>query len=84
VTVDASTGSGRLNADGSFTCPTANFTFTGTGFDLISLTDSTTDFIQVRVTDTKGNVVFQKIVNNYYGFNYGPLFAEDGTPVVDE
>lgn len=84
VTVDASTGSGRLNEDGSFTCPTANFTFTGTGFDLISLTDSTTDFIQVLVTDTEGKVVFKKIVNNYYGFNYGPLFTEDGTPIVDK
>lgn len=52
--------------------PTASFTFTGTGFDIISLTDNTSGVIQVKVfkanstTDTKPEKNI--LVNNYYGY----------------
>lgn len=52
--------------------PTASFTFTGTGFDVISLTDNTSGVIQVKVfkanstTDTKPEKNI--LVNNYYGY----------------
>lgn len=54
--------------------PTATFTFTGTGFDVISLTDNTSGAISVQVyrgtTTTKDNRVKGYIVNNYYGYKY--------------
>ncbi len=52
---------------------TAEFTFTGTGFDVISLTDSTTGTILVKVTDANGNTEKTAIVDTYYGYSY-----EDG------
>lgn len=51
--------------------PTASFTFTGTGFDVISLTDNTSGAIMVTVegvTDTTYKKNF--LVNNYYGYAY--------------
>lgn len=51
--------------------PTATFTFKGTGFDLISLTDKNSGLITYTVTNTDtGNVEMSKFVNNYYGYNY--------------
>ena len=54
--------------------PTATFTFKGTGFDIISLTDNTSGAISVQVyrgtTTTKENRVKGYIVNNYYGYEY--------------
>ena len=67
VTVD-----GKLDED-----PTATFTFKGTGFDIISLTNNKSGAIYVDVY--KGDEVnednFKKgyVVNNYYGYAY-----EDG------
>lgn len=61
--------------DGSYTttgyngyAPTATFTFTGTGFDIISLTDS--DAGMIVVTVKKGDFVKSTIVANYYGMSY--------------
>ncbi len=61
--------------DGSYTttgykgyAPTATFTFTGTGFDIISLTDS--DAGMILVTVKKGDFVKSTIVANYYGMSY--------------
>ncbi len=48
--------------------PTASFTFTGTGFDVISLTDNTSGAILVKVTGENYNKNF--LVDNYYGYNY--------------
>lgn len=63
VTVDAATGS-KTNA------PEACFTFTGTGFDVISLTDSDSGTITVTVKDREGNVAKKWSVDNYYGYTY--------------
>lgn len=60
--------------------PTASFTFTGTGFDVISLTDNTSGAILVKVTGAGAdNKDFSKnyLVNNYYG--YKPVTNEDGS-----
>ena len=85
VTVNSVTGSRGTDENGNFTAPTASFTFTGTGFDLISLTTTDTELIQVNVWNAEtGEQVFRKVVNNYYGYNYGVLPAEDGGIVVDE
>ena len=51
--------------------PTAEFTFTGTGFDLFSVTDNKTGAIRIDVTNAStGKVVARKLVNAYYGYNY--------------
>lgn len=51
--------------------PTATFTFKGTGFDVISLTDNTSGTIFVTVKDkATGKVVKSSAVNNYYGYKY--------------
>ena len=60
--------------------PTATFTFTGTGFDVISLTDYQSGAIYVDVY--KGNSTEERVkgffVNNYYGYK-----QVDGKWVVD-
>lgn len=63
VTVDS-----NISAD---SCPTAKFTFKGTGFDIISLTDYQSGAIFVDVyagKDTSGKMVKSYIVDNYYGY----------------
>lgn len=60
--------------------PTAQFTFKGTGFDVISLTDNTSGAIMVTVegvTDTTYKKNF--LVNNYYGYKYDGTSGEWGT-----
>ena len=64
--------------------PTAQFTFKGTGFDIISLTDNTSGAIFVFVykgTDTSatGNRARSHIVDNYYGYKQD----ENGNWVVN-
>ena len=52
--------------------PTATFTFKGTGFDVISLTDNTSGAISVKVyavnSDGTEKQVEGTLVNNYYGY----------------
>lgn len=49
--------------------PTATFTFKGTGFDIISLTDNTSGNIFVTVTNkATGQIEKRTTVNNYYGY----------------
>lgn len=52
--------------------PTATFTFKGTGFDIISLTDNTSGAISVKVyavgSDGTETLEKTKYVNNYYGY----------------
>lgn len=62
--------------------PTATFTFKGTGFDIISLTDNTSGEIFVDVyagKEATGTPVKQLTVNNYYGYKQD----ENGKWVVD-
>ncbi len=63
--------------------PTAQFTFKGTGFDIISLTDNTSGAIFVDVyagKEAKGTMVKSYIVDNYYGYTQD----ENGNWVVDK
>lgn len=55
------------------TWPTATFTFKGTGFDIISLTDNTSGTITVDVyagENAEGEPVKSKFVNDYFGYEY--------------
>ena len=65
VTVDANTAN-----NGQW--PTATFTFKGTGFDVISLTDNNSGAISVKVysvgNDGTETQVKGTLVNNYYGY----------------
>ena len=68
VTVDAITGH-RNNA------PMATFFFTGTGFDVVSITDNRSGAVMVEVypvnnDGTLGNRVRSTIVTNYYGYTF--------------
>ena len=57
--------------DATSAWPTAQFTFKGTGFDIISLTDNTSGAIFVDVyagKEAKGTMVKSYIVDNYYGY----------------
>ena len=79
VTVNANMVNGWT--DGS-AWPTATFTFKGTGFDIISLTDNTSGEIFVDVyagKEATGTPVKQLTVNNYYGYKQD----ENGKWVVD-
>lgn len=69
----------------NFAWPTAQFTFKGTGFDIISLTDNTSGAIMVTVegiTDTTYKKNF--LVNNYYGYKYDETSGEWGTVASDD
>lgn len=50
--------------------PTAQFTFKGTGFDIISLTNNKSGTIFVDVTNTATGKQYNYVVNNYYGYTY--------------
>lgn len=54
--------------------PTATFTFKGTGFDVISLTDNNSGMISVKVyavgSDGTETLEKTKYVNNYYGYEF--------------
>ena len=67
VTVDANTS--KLGQS-----PTATFTFKGTGFDVISLTDNKSGAISVKVyavnSDGTEKQVEGTLVNNYYGYEF--------------
>ncbi len=65
--------------------PTAEFEFTGTGFDIISLTDSKSGVFYLDIYDENNVRVGKKrIVDNYYGYTYGQLYAnESGDAVLD-
>lgn len=53
-------------ADSTKTWPTASFRFTGTGFDVISLTNAETGMIMVQVKDKDGKIVKRVFVDTYY------------------
>lgn len=74
VTVTADMAAKWSKDDTTSAWPTASFTFTGTGFDIISLTDNTSGAIVVDVykgSKTEGSKpVHSYLVNNYYGYTY--------------
>ncbi len=55
---------------------TAEFTFTGTGFDVISMTSNTTGTIAVKVTDSNGVKEAAKVVSTYYGYTTEQHYIE--------
>ena len=73
VTVTANMAA-NWEGDTTSAWPTAQFTFKGTGFDIISLTDNTSGAIVVDVykgSKTEGSKpVHSYLVNNYYGYTY--------------
>lgn len=70
----------NLAANGG-TSPKASFTFTGTGFDVISVTNGYTGAVRVTVKDAETKkTVTSKSVNTYYGYTY----SEDGGWQVQE
>ena len=80
VTVTAGMLANWSKDDTTSAWPTAQFTFKGTGFDIISLTDNTSGAILVKVTGAGAdNKDFSKnyLVNNYYG--YKQVENEDGS-----
>lgn len=67
------TVSSTMAEDKNVVWPSATFTFTGTGFDIISLTDNTSGAIYVDVyqgSEATGTPVKRLVVNNYYGYKY--------------
>lgn len=67
--------------------PTAQFTFTGTGFDVISLTNNKSGAIFVDVyagSKAEGKAEKKYVVNNYYGYIYNKdTKTWEVTPNVD-
>lgn len=67
--------------------PTASFTFTGTGFDVISLTNNKSGAIFVDVyagSKAEGKAEKKYVVNNYYGYTYNKdTKTWEVTPNVD-
>ncbi len=71
------TVSAQNNAKNGGTNPTFEFTFTGTGFDVISLTDKTTGVFYMEIFDENGTRVGKRsVVDTYYGYAYGQLYAD--------
>ena len=60
--------------------PTATFTFTGTGFDLISATSGATTLVTLEITNTVTGETKKIAVNSYFGYQYIPADNETGTP----
>ena len=77
VTVNSSTYQA-----GSNKWPTATFTFTGTGADIISQTDSTAGVILVDVKTNRGESEKTYIVNSYYGYTYDSS-TDKWTPITE-
>lgn len=72
VTVTANMAA-NWEGDTTSAWPTAQFTFKGTGFDIISLTNNKSGAIFVDVyagSKAEGDRVRSYVVNNYYGYTY--------------
>ncbi len=64
--------------------PAAEFTFTGTGFDIVSLTSKETGVFFVTATNTETGKKVSKIVDTYYGYSYGQIYrTPDGEPTLE-
>ncbi|MBQ7962673.1 MAG: hypothetical protein IJ289_08740 [Clostridia bacterium] len=65
--------------------PKAEFTFAGTGFDLISVTSKDTGAINLTVADANGDIIRNHTVNTYYGYTYGQLYkGAGGNPTLTD
>ena len=74
VTVDENSDLNQL--------PTAEFEFTGTGFDIISVTSGDTGYVMIEVYNKKENKLIRRaIIDTYYGYTYD---AEKNEWIVDE
>lgn len=72
VTVTANMAA-NWEGDTTSAWPTAQFTFKGTGFDIISLTNNKSGAIFVEVyagSKAEGTAEKKYVVNNYYGYTY--------------
>lgn len=81
VTVTANMAA-NWEGDTTSAWPTAQFTFKGTGFDIISLTNNKSGAIFVDVyagSKAEGTAEKKYVVNNYYGYTY-----ESGKWIVKE
>lgn len=81
VTVTANMAA-NWEGDTTSAWPTAQFTFKGTGFDIISLTNNKSGAIFVDVyagSKAEGTAEKKYVVNNYYGYTY-----ENGKWIVKE
>lgn len=74
VTVTSDMATNWNNATSAW--PTAQFTFKGTGFDIISLTDNTSGAIFVDVVGKTKGITQKLVVNNYYGYDYDATTGE--------
>ena len=82
VTVTAGMLANWSKDDTTSAWPTAQFTFKGTGFDIISLTNNKSGAIFVDVyagSKAEGTAEKKYVVNNYYGYTY-----ENGKWIVKE
>lgn len=79
VTVTAAMANAWTKDDTTSAWPTAQFTFKGTGFDIISLTNNKSGTIFVDVTNTATGKQYNYVVNNYYGYT-----DQNGEWVVDK
>lgn len=82
VTVTAAMAAKWSKDDTASAWPTAQFTFKGTGFDIISLTNNKSGAIFVDVyagSKAEGTAEKKYVVNNYYGYTY-----ENGKWIVKE
>lgn len=71
VTVTAAMAAKWSKDDTASAWPTAQFTFKGTGFDIISLTNNKSGAIFVDVYKAgEEKPTYSYIVDNYYGYNY--------------
>lgn len=61
--------------------PTAEFEFTGTGFDIISVTSGDTGYVLIEVYDKGNKLVRRSVIDTYYGYVYD---AEKDEWIVDE
>ena len=78
-----------VSASDSGSWPTAEFTFTGTGFDLISVTSNDSGVFSYSIYDTQTNdyavdannkrYAKNKLVDTYYGYTYGDLYWNAAT-----
>lgn len=81
VTVESAMASDTWDANND-AWPTATFTFKGTGFDVISLTNNQSGAILVSVYSGKtaeGTAIKKYIVDNYFGYEY----TEEGWKVTN-
>ena len=89
VTVSTKNNPSKKQAGGTGgSWPTVTFTFTGTGFDLIGLTNNKTGVFLVDVysgTSATGTAVKNSVVDTYYGSSYVQLYCgSDGKPTGTE